>query len=144
MCKLDPLRTAALATTLEGYDTPARGADSIPIWQCLATSVDNLRNRAERLAGQLGHVEGIASATPVGIRSPISPALAESGWPSYGVALSPADGNIVALDSRLKTARSPIVGRVEGDQLLLDLRTVLPRQDRTVADALLGGSTASA
>jgi hypothetical protein len=43
----------------------------------------------------------------------------------------------------LKNARFPIVGRVEGDRVLLDLRTVLPRQDRILVDSLLGGSTAS-
>jgi seryl-tRNA(Sec) selenium transferase len=76
-------------------------------------------------------------------RSPISAALAGDGWPSYGVVLEAADGNLAALDSRLKTARFPIIGRSEGERLVLDLRTVMPRQDRAIVDALLGGSTAS-
>jgi seryl-tRNA(Sec) selenium transferase len=57
------------------------------------------------------------------------------------VALVPADGNVLGLDARLKSARFPIVGRVEGQQLVLDLRTVLPRQDRTLVEALLGATT---
>ena len=141
--KVDPIRGAAMATTLECYESPNRGADTVPVWECLATSVENLRNRAERLAGQLGHVEGVASATAVETRSPISAALAGDGWPSYGVVLEAADGNLAALDSRLKTARFPIIGRSEGERLILDLRTVMPRQDRAIVDALLGGSTAS-
>jgi L-seryl-tRNA(Ser) seleniumtransferase len=140
-CALDPLRAGALATTLECYDSPNRGADAVPVWQMLTTSVDNLRNRAQRLAGQLAHADGISAAIPTEIRSPISTALPGDGWPSCGVALVPADGNVLGLDARLKSARFPIVGRVEGQQLVLDLRTVLPRQDRTLIDALLGATT---
>jgi L-seryl-tRNA(Ser) seleniumtransferase len=136
--KLDPLRAAALAATVECYGDASRGADSIPAWQCLATSVENLKNRAERMAGQLAHAPGVASATAIETRSPLSAAIAGEGWPSYGVALTAAENNIAALDERLKAARFPIVGRMEGSQLVLDLRTVLPRQDRQLVDSLLG------
>ena len=110
------------------------------MWQFLATSVENLRNRAERMAPQLAHVEGIASAVAVETRSPLFSVLAD-GCPSYGVSLTAADGNIKSLDQRLRTAPLPILGRVEGDRLILDLRTVLARQDKTLVDSLLGTPT---
>ena len=69
---------------------------------------------------------------------PLSAALAGDGWPSYGVALSAADGNIGALDARLRSARFPIIGRLEADRIMLDLRTVIPRQDKAIVDSLLG------
>jgi seryl-tRNA(Sec) selenium transferase len=109
----------------------------LPVWQCLATSVENLRNRAERMAAQLAHASGIKSATAIETKSPLSAAIADDGWPSYGVALVPADGNTAALDTRLRQARVPILGRVETSHLTLDLRTILPRQDKTLVDALL-------
>jgi L-seryl-tRNA(Ser) seleniumtransferase len=142
-CKVDSLRAAALATTLECYDSSARGSDTLPVWQCLATSIENLQNRAERIAGQLSHAEGIAAATAVETRSPISAALPGDGWPSYAVTLTPENGDAAALAARLKAARFPIIGRVEGERFLLDLRTVIPRQDRMLVDALLGGSPTS-
>jgi L-seryl-tRNA(Ser) seleniumtransferase len=74
-------------------------------------------------------------------RSPLSAALTSEGWPSYGVALAAANGDIRMLDERLRSARFPIVGRIEGDRLLLDLRTVLPRQDKALVDALLESPT---
>lgn len=136
--ELDPLRTAALTATVACYDGPSLGTDTLPVWQCLTTSVENLRNRAERMAAQLAHVDGVASAVAVETRSPLSAARTDDGISSYGVALSASDHNVVALDDRLKSARFPIFGRIEGDRLLLDLRMVLPRQDKTVVDALLG------
>jgi L-seryl-tRNA(Ser) seleniumtransferase len=138
--QLDPLRIAALTATVECYDTPMRGADTLPVWQLLATSVDNLRNRAERLAAQLGHVEGVHAATAIETRSAILASSSGDGWPSYGVALEAADNNIAVLDKRLRSARLPVIGRIEGERLVIDLRTVLPRQDKAIVDSLLGDS----
>jgi len=138
--QLDPLRVAALTATIECYDTPGRGTDTLPVWQLLATSLDNLRNRAERLAGQLAHVDGVLAATVVETRSPILPSSLVDSWPSYGIALAAADSNIAALDGRLRSARLPVIGRIEGERLVIDLRTVLPRQDKAIVDSLLGDS----
>jgi L-seryl-tRNA(Ser) seleniumtransferase len=131
------LRSSALIATLECYDNPGSGRQQIPVWQCLSVSIDNLRNRAERVAAQIAGSEGIAAAVPVEIRSPLTLALAE-GMPSYGIALSPANGDVSALDKRLRTARFPILGRIENERIVLDLRTVQPRQDITLVDAILG------
>ena len=135
--RLDGLRAAALVATLECYDNPPTGQDVLPMWQFLATSVENLRNRAERMAPQLAHAEGVASAVAIETRSPLFSVLVD-GCPSYGVALAAADGDIHSLDRRLRTAPLPVLGRVEGDRLILDLRTVLARQDQTLVDSLLG------
>jgi L-seryl-tRNA(Ser) seleniumtransferase len=140
--EIDSLRASALAATLACYDNQPDKTPAIPVWQCLSTSVDNLRNRAERLAAQLAHGEGIANAMPVETHSRIMPNLEGEGWPSYGVSLTAADGNIGALNERLQAGKIPICGRVEGDKIVLDLRTVLPRQDRLMVDSLLGPSSA--
>jgi len=85
----------------------------------------------------LAHAEGVASAVAIETRSPLFSVLVD-GCPSYGVALTAADGDIHSLDRRLRTAPLPVLGRVEGDRLILDLRTVLARQDQTLVDSLLG------
>jgi seryl-tRNA(Sec) selenium transferase len=139
--QLDYLRTAALTATIECYDTPARGADTLPVWQLLSTSVENLQNRADRLAAQLEHVDGILAATALETRSSILESQAGDGWPSYGVALAVADNDVATLDKQLRSARFPVVGRIENDRLVIDLRSVLPRQDKAIVDSLLGGSS---
>jgi L-seryl-tRNA(Ser) seleniumtransferase len=99
-----------------------------------------LRQRAERIAGQLAHATGIGSAAAIETRSPLFTALPE-GCPSYGVALTTTEGDIQSLDRRLRSAPLPILGRVEGDRLILDLRTVPPRHDITLVEILTGSST---
>jgi L-seryl-tRNA(Ser) seleniumtransferase len=141
--QLSAPRSSALKATLECYENPTSGIDSIPVWQILTVSTDNLRNRAERIAPQIALGEGIGSATPIETRSPISAALHE-GLPSHGIALAPADGGSVEqLDRKLQTARFPIHGRVEADRLIIDLRTVLPRQDMMLVEALVSGSAST-
>jgi L-seryl-tRNA(Ser) seleniumtransferase len=141
---IDPFRMAALTATLEcyenptaSYENPTASMDQLPVWQCLTVSIENLRNRAERMAPQLAQVDVIASAIPVETRSPLAAALPE-GIPSYGIALSATDGDIQKLNKLLRSARFPIVGRIENDRIILDLRTVLPRQDTTLIEALVG------
>jgi L-seryl-tRNA(Ser) seleniumtransferase len=140
---LNAPRSAALKATLDCYENPTSGIDTIPVWQILKVSIENLRNRAERMAPQIARGEGIGSAAPVETRSPISAALPD-GLPSYGIALAPAEGTSVEqLERRIQTARFPIYGRVEADRVILDLRTVLPRQDITLVEALVSGSSPS-
>jgi L-seryl-tRNA(Ser) seleniumtransferase len=135
--RLDSLRSAALLATAECYDNSPPHGDVVPAWQCVTVSVENLRNRAERMAAQLSHAIGIASAVAVETQSQLSPAL-PNNWPSYGVALTAQDSDIHALDRRLRRTPVPIIGRLENNQIVLDLRTVLPRQDKVLVDGLLG------
>jgi L-seryl-tRNA(Ser) seleniumtransferase len=140
-CEIEPLRAAAIAATLACYEAPPTAISPLPVWQCLNASIENLRDRAERLAAQLAHMEGIATATATETRSAILATRAGEGWPSYGVSLLSNNSNVATLHHRLQTARIPIRGREEGDRLILDLRTVLARQDRLIVDSLLGTGT---
>ena len=49
------------------------------------------------------------------------------------------------LSQKLRTGKNPIFGRISQEQLLLDLRTVLPRHDVQLVDAIAAlGSAATA
>jgi L-seryl-tRNA(Ser) seleniumtransferase len=132
---------AALAGTLECYENSPPAEQSLAVWQCLSAPIENLRNRAERLAPQLAAANGIASAVAIETRSPVAAALVDGGWPSYGVALTPGDGDVQRLEKRMAGALQPVVGRIENDSLVLDLRTVFPRQDKSLVEALSGTTT---
>jgi L-seryl-tRNA(Ser) seleniumtransferase len=139
--RLDVLREAALTATLQTYEGTPRGDEVLPLWQLLETPVENLHNRAERIAPQLAAAPSIGLATAVETRSPLSAMFdLQGGIPSHGIALTAADGDVGALDERLRSLAVPVVGRVEGDRVILDLRTVLPRQDRGLVEAIVGGN----
>ena len=142
--QLDALRGAALIGTLEYYANSSngqQGPESLPVWQALATPLENLRNRAERIAPQVATAADVASATAVETRSPIAAALLDGGgWPSYAVAITPANGDVQSLERRFSHGDQPVIGRVENNQMILDLRTVIPRQDTALVQAVCGGT----
>jgi L-seryl-tRNA(Ser) seleniumtransferase len=98
-----------------------RDGDAIPFWRMATTPVDALRTRAAAVS--VGRVVDCASVAGGGTLPGVE-------IPSAGVAL---DGDHLA---RLRGATPPIIGRVEDDTTILDLRTVDPVHDAHIATAL--------
>jgi L-seryl-tRNA(Ser) seleniumtransferase len=55
---------------------------------------------------------------------------------TWCVAVSPAEMSVDKLASRLRGSKPSVVGRVHEGRLLLDLRTVFPRQDIVLVAAV--------
>jgi L-seryl-tRNA(Ser) seleniumtransferase len=143
--QLDSLRTATLAAALDCHTNAPASEPAIPCWRLLATPLENLRDRAERLAPQLAKAVGIAAATPISTRSQLSVADApDCGLASYGITLTTATGNVDELSQRLKSGLPPVLARSDGDRLVLDLRTVFPRQDQLLVDSIHGAKQPTA
>src|SRR4051812_8666749 len=120
--RVDKLTLAALQATITGPRTPT--------WQALRADPDTLRSRTERvraLIGAAGVDAGLTEAVAVvgGGGAP------ELELPSWALTLPPAYA------APLRTGRTPVVGRVEGGRLLLDLRCVPPESDDAVVAAVL-------
>ena len=135
--RVDKLTLAALAATLRLYRDTETAERSIPILSLLATPIENLKNRAERLAPQLAASTSIASAETLADTAYLGggsvPAQKLSTW---CVALTPAKGSVDALALTLRSGMPSIFGRVHQGKLWLDLRSVLPWQDMQIVDVL--------
>jgi L-seryl-tRNA(Ser) seleniumtransferase len=122
----DKLTLAALGATLVHY-VRGEAEQQVPVWRMLTTPPAELERRASHLAEQLnGQVVPTRSAVGGG-------SLPGQTQPSFAVALP---GNADQLATALRHASPPIVARIENDQVLLDLRTVLPEQDELLTQAL--------
>lgn len=140
-----PTTLAALEGTLALYDDPSSIEFTLPLVQLLAASLENLRQRAERLAPQMAPAADIAAAYALEHNGGLGLAnVPHDDLPSYAVALTPADGGVAALNQRLRDAAIPILGVCAGDRLLINLRTVLPRQDSALVEMIAGRSLAEA
>ncbi|MCU1591074.1 MAG: L-seryl-tRNA(Sec) selenium transferase [Frankiales bacterium] len=111
-------------TTLAALEATLRGPQS-PTWQAIRADSDDLRRRTERLAAAVGG-RVVASAGAVGGGS--APGLALVGW---AVALPSSYAE------RLRLGSPCVVGRIDKDQCLLDLRCVPESDDDSVRDAVL-------
>jgi L-seryl-tRNA(Ser) seleniumtransferase len=138
--RLDVGRSAALAATLRSL--AYSDANCAPIVELLTTPLDNLRNRAERLSQQLKLAKGVSTADVIATLSYLDGVpIPDRSLASFGVAVSAADGDLASLERRLSAAVVPVLGRREGDRLILDLRTVFPRQDQDIVAALFSSDS---
>jgi len=134
--RVDKLRRAALAATLRAYEDPEQLAQTLPLQQLLSTPLDNLQNRAERLAEQLAANSALRKVTAAQGKAALSEgSFSSSPLPSWQLWLEPATGGAEELAGTLRSSRPPIIGRIDKGRVVLDLRTVFARQDQEIADA---------
>jgi L-seryl-tRNA(Ser) seleniumtransferase len=116
-------------TTLAALEATLRGPLP-PVQEMLAADLDGLRDRARALARRLA-AEGLdAVAVDADAR------VGGGGAPEF-----PLPGAAVSLPSQfaepLRRGRPPVVGHVEGDRTLLNLRSLPPSADDALAAAVL-------
>jgi L-seryl-tRNA(Ser) seleniumtransferase len=134
--RIDKTRMAGLAVTLVAY-LKGEAVQRIPIWQMIAAPPQEMERRAERWAQVLGDLSRVVDGeSMVGGGS-----LPGSTLPTKLVAIGRTTkkgeqnaGQLLA--RRLREHEPPIVGRLSGNVLLLDPRTVLPDEDEALVKAL--------
>jgi L-seryl-tRNA(Ser) seleniumtransferase len=135
--RVDKLTLAALAATLRLFRDPEKAERSVPILSMLATSVENLQNRAQRLAAQMAAAPQIASAEAVPDHAYLGGgSVPTQQFPTWCVALTAKDDSVDDLATALRAGTPSVFGRVQRDRLLLDLRSVPPSKDRYLAEAV--------
>ena len=125
----DKATMVGVATTL-GLYRAGRATAEIPIWQMIAASVEALTARAEALAARLG--DGVEV---VDVRSTIGGgSLPGETLPSVALAL--ATPSATRTLKALRTGTPAVVGRIEADRVVLDLRTVTSAADDALTTAV--------
>ena len=134
--RVDKITLAALGATLRLLRDPAGAAAQIPLLQLLSTSEENLKNRAERIAVQLEASELVATAQAVEDETYLGGgSVPTQQIKTWCIAVEPSSMSIDKLCERLRTGSPAIICRVQKARLLVDLRSVLPRQDRAIVEA---------
>jgi L-seryl-tRNA(Ser) seleniumtransferase len=127
--RLDKMRIAALEATLKLYRNPDRLAQDLPTLRLLSQRADDIEARALRVQPIMQAAVGAAFAVEViGCASQVgSGALPTVTLPSAGLAIRPiaargAGRRLKRLSAALRRLDRPIVGRVEDQAVILDLR----------------------
>ena len=125
--RVDKVTIAMLGATLRAYQSPQALLD-IPFYRMLSQTVDSLRGRAETAAAQIPGARVTELESFVGGGS-----LSQARLPSAGIAVADANGGLAR---SLRAHHPPVIGRTENGELLLDLRTIAPQDDKVLAAAL--------
>ena len=119
--RVDKMTLAALEATLRSYE--AGLVNEIPTLAMLAVTSDELRSKADALC---------ALMTAAGISAEVVPTEGQVGGgsvptqmlKSFAVAVQPAGVNLDQLETNLRLGSPAIVGRINHDRFLLDVRTL--------------------
>jgi L-seryl-tRNA(Ser) seleniumtransferase len=141
--RIDRIRLAGLAATLLHY-VKQEAEQKVPVWQMISAPLAEIEARAQEWSRALAGL-----ATVVDGESVVGGGSLPGGTlPTKLVAIKgPARGRgsslVQGLGSELRSQKPPVIARIEGNSLLLDPRTVLPRQDEAVLGALRGAVKAT-
>ncbi|MFL5648680.1 MAG: L-seryl-tRNA(Sec) selenium transferase [Chloroflexota bacterium] len=126
----DKATLLGVAATL-GLYRAGLAVSRIPVWTMIAMPADELRARAERIAARIGSAVAVV---------PLSSTVGGGSLPgetiaSFGVAVTGRSANRTLADLR-RVGPRPVIGRIEDDRVVLDLRTVDPRLDDELASTV--------
>jgi L-seryl-tRNA(Ser) seleniumtransferase len=129
--RLDKIIISALEKNLIFYLN--QEIEKIPVWKMIKTSVDELNLRAEKIKEALKQkgisVEIKKSQSTIGGGS-----LPGETLETVVLCLNQKPAQILA--ERFRKENPPIIGRVEEDSFILDLRTVFPEQDKILIQSI--------
>ena len=135
VARLDKIAMAALTATLLHY-LKEEHLEKVPVWRMLSMSPEAIRSRAEAWRDVVGGSEVVASTSTIGGGS-----LPGDTLPTFVLKVRPRKNlGVEGLSQALRTAPTPVIGRIEDDSLLLDPRTVLPEQEPALLESLAQAS----
>lgn len=138
--RVDKMTLAALEATLALYRDPRRAARLIPTLRMITAPVPDIADRARRLANLLAELDpGRLKIAPLESVSRVGGgALPLETLPTVCLSISVRGLSAAALEKRMRRAETPVIGRIENDHFLLDMRTVGEEELPLIRDAVSG------
>jgi L-seryl-tRNA(Ser) seleniumtransferase len=135
--RLDKMFIAGLENVLLYY-LKGEATKSIPAWQMISTSLDALKKRAENIKVGL-EKSGISIAIKENKSTVGGGSLPGETLPTIVISVESVSSADTSADCQAKLFREqspPIIGRIEEEKFVLDLRTIFPHQDELIIKAI--------
>lgn len=135
--RVDKLVLAALAVTLQLHRDPDHAARSVPVLAMVTAPLADLERRGRALVERLSALEGIAHVETHHAQAFLGGgSLPTHGVASLGIEVRAVNMSEEILARRLRTGQPPVMPRVQGGAVRIDLRTVFPEQDDALVAAI--------
>ncbi len=136
--RIDKMTAAALEATLREYLDQAGAIRKIPTLKMLTSTVDELEQKAQKLSAVLKSKIEDKAAIKVekGTSAVGGGAMPVADLPTSVVAVSPLEMSAGELQARLRRGLPAVLGRVQEDRLLLDVRTIEDNEFPLLTEAM--------
>jgi len=124
--RVDKLIIQALEITLRAL--VFERYDDVPALRMIRSSAEEIRARAERIHGILPMLEIVGGQSVAGGGS--TPGQTLATW------LLAVPGSATKIERALRSATPPVIARIEGDRVVLDLRSVFPEEEADLVCAI--------
>lgn len=135
--RVDKFTLAALEATLRLYRDEEAAVRTIPTLRMIALDLGTLATRAQSLADRIQAALGseVEVAVVDGASQVGGGALPVQNLASKLVAFTSGERSAAKLETLFRGNQPPIIGRVEQDRFLLDVRTLQPGDDEAIVAA---------
>jgi L-seryl-tRNA(Ser) seleniumtransferase len=133
--RVDKITYAVLEATLALWMTTS-SRSQLPVYRMLAMTLDEIDRRARDLSERLGGIRGVRAALVDGASTTGGGSAPASALPTRLVRVTVDGLRAAALEEALRRGATPVVGRVQNDAVVLDLRTVGPDEIDGLVEAV--------
>ena len=136
--RIDKLTLAALESTLRLYRDPEKAVHLIPTLRMLTIHFDVIKKRADKLYKLLSKINNPALRITIADRSSKAGggSLPLLDLPSKCIAVKIEGVSANSLERKMRENMPPVIGRIEEDYFLMDLRTVQEEEFTAIKNAL--------
>ena len=131
--RCDKLVLSALQSTAEQYLHDQAG--TLPLHRMLTADLASIQRRTRKLAKALKGMPAKICVTP-GQSQVGGGALPQVPLPTVTLDIVPDDIRLNDFAARLRRATPPVIGAISGRRFRLDLRTILPDQEKPLMNAI--------
>ncbi|RPH48164.1 MAG: L-seryl-tRNA(Sec) selenium transferase [Desulfobacteraceae bacterium] len=138
--RIDKLTLAALESTLRIYRDPEKAVKLIPTLFMLTTPFDLIKKRAEKLFRLLAKINNPSLSINLADMSSKAGggSLPLLDLPSKCIAVKIDGISANTLERNMRENTPPVIGRIEDDRFIMDLRTVQDDELNIIRDAVAG------
>jgi len=131
--RVDKLTLSALEATLRLYLEPERALKEVPVRALLTERAEQIESRARAI------VAALRSSSVDAEVQPTTASVGGGAFPTAGIRSSAVvlTTNAERAEERLRRGEPAVIGRIADGKLWLDLRSVLPREDVVLLQAIV-------
>ncbi len=131
--RVDKLTLSALEATLRLYLEPERALKEIPVLAMLTAPAAEIETRARAVA---------RAVRDAGMEAQVIPSKSSVGGGAFPTAEIPSIAIVLSgmpndIEAKLRSGDPPVIARIADGKVLLDLRSVQPREDGTLSRAVV-------